>query len=225
MVRKEQQAFVHHRSEEVPMRIRLTRGCATLAAVVLAGAGLVAQQGGGAARGGGGGAPQGPPMMITSTVLTDMGNLPAKYSCAGNPANVSPSLSWSNAPAGTQSFVILVHDLEPRPNKGIEDNLHWLVWNIPATATSLAEGVQPVATLPDGSMQVVAAGRAGGPPTGYRGPCPPPGQPHHYPFEVFALDSKLDSVGAGATRADVMNAMNGHVVGHAVLMTKFDRQP
>jgi Raf kinase inhibitor-like YbhB/YbcL family protein len=196
-------------------------GCATLAAVLMAGAGLAAQQGGGR----GGGAQQGPPMMITSPVLTDMGNFPAKYSCSGTPANVSPPLSWSNAPAGTQSFVVLVHDLEPRPGKGIEDNLHWLVWNIPATTMSLAEGAPATATLPDGSLQVTAAGRNGGPPAAYRGPCPPPGQPHHYSFDVFALDSKLDSVVAGAARADVMNAMNGHVLGHAVLMTKFDRQP
>src|SRR5207237_8804840 len=93
------------------MRTRFTYGCATLAMVVLAVAGLVAQQRGGG--GAGGGAPQGPPMMITSPVLTDMGNFPAKYSCAGTPANVSPPLAWSNAPAGTQSFVILIHDLEP----------------------------------------------------------------------------------------------------------------
>ncbi len=162
-------------------------------------------------------------MMITSPVLSDMGNFPATYSCAGTPANVSPPLSWSNPPAGTQSFVLLVHDLEPRPMKGLDDNLHWLVWNLSPATMSLAENA--TATLPDGSMQVTAAGRNGGPPVGYRGPCPPPGQPHHYSFDIFALDSKLDSVSAGASRTDVMSAMNGHILGHAVLMTKFDRQP
>src|SRR5215831_6483770 len=210
------------------MRTAMTCGGAILTALLVAGSGIAAQQGGGArvggARGGGGGGPQGPPMMVTSSALTDMGSLPTKYSCSGNPANLSPPLAWSNPPAGTVSFVILAHDLEPRPGKMNDDILHWLVWNIPATTTSMAEGVQPMPTLPDGSMQVVAQGRNGGPPVGYRGPCPPPGQPHHYSFEVFALDSKLDSAAAGATRADVMNAMNGHILGHAVLMTKFDRQ-
>jgi Raf kinase inhibitor-like YbhB/YbcL family protein len=164
-------------------------------------------------------------MMVTSSALSDMGSLPTKYSCSGTPANVSPPLSWTNAPMGAQSFVILAHDLEPRPGKMNDDILHWLVWNVPVTTTSVPEGVPANATLPDGSMQVTAQGRNGGPPVAYRGPCPPPGQPHHYSFEVFALDSKLDSVAAGATRADVMTAMNGHILGHAVLMTKFDRQP
>ena len=208
----------------------------TLAAIMIAGVALAAQGGGGrgrggdqggggGARGGGGGGQQGPPMMVTSSALTDMGNLPTKYSCSGTPANVSPPLAWSNPPMGTMSFVILAHDLEPRPMRGNDDILHWLVWNIPAATTSVAEGMQATATMPDGSMQNVAQGRNGGPPVGFRGPCPPPGQPHHYSFEVYALDAKLDSVPATATRADVMSAMNGHILGHAVLMTKFDRQP
>jgi hypothetical protein len=190
-------------------------------AMAAASVGLLAQQGGG---GGRGGAPQAAPMMLTSSALTDMGNLPTKYSCAGTPANVSPPLAWSNAPAGTQSFVLLVHDLEPRPGKNNDDILHWLVWNIPATTTSMGENAPATPTLADGSMQVVAQGRNGGPATSYRGPCPPPLQPHHYSFEVFALDQKLESA-AGATRADVTAAMNGHILGHAVLMTRFERQP
>jgi hypothetical protein len=164
---------------------------------------------------------------LSSAAFGDGKTIPTRHATKGvsGGQNVSPPLSWSNPPMGTMSFVILAHDLEPRPMRGNDDILHWLVWNIPAATTSVAEGMQATATMPDGSMQNVAQGRNGGPPVGFRGPCPPPGQPHHYSFEVYALDTKLDSVAATATRADVMSAMNGHILGHAVLMTKFDRQP
>ena len=115
--------------------------------------------------------------------------------------------------------VILLPQLE-----GADNRARWLVWNIPAATTSVAEGVRPVARLPDGSKQMVVQGRNGGPPVGFRDPCSLPGQPHHYSFEVFALDSKLDSVPVGSTRGDVMSAMDGHILGHAVLMTKFNRE-
>ena len=196
-------------------------GMATAVIVAVVSVGVLAQGGGGAR---GGGAPAPAPMMLTSSALTDMGNLPVKYSCAGTPANFSPPLAWSNAPAGTASFVLLVHDLEPRPGKNLDDILHWLVWNIPGSTMSMAENAPATPTLPDGSTQVTAQGRNGGAATSYRGPCPPPLQPHHYSFEVFALDQKLESP-AGATRADVTSAMNGHILGHAVLMTRFERQP
>lgn len=172
----------------------------------------------------GGGAPQTPPpppLTMTSTAFVDGATLPAPYTCSAKPAALNPPLSWINVPKGTMSFTIITHDMEPRARKGIEDNLHWMIWNIPATATSVPEGI-PAATaqLPDGSLQ----SQPGAPNPGYRGPCPPMNVSliHHYVYELFALDQKLD-VPAGATRDDVNKAMDGHIIGHAVLVSVFHR--
>jgi Raf kinase inhibitor-like YbhB/YbcL family protein len=165
-----------------------------------------------------------PPMRLAIASVPDGGVLPAKFTCAAQPpAHTSPTLSWTDAPPGTQSFVVYVHNMDPRPAKGIEDVLHWLMWNIPANARSIPENVPPAAELPDGSRQLVTAGRNGGPSTGYRAPCPPPGVPaNHYAFEVFALDNRLEAA-VGATRADVLKAMDGHVLGHAIVIALFGR--
>ena len=114
-----------------------------------------------------------------------------------------------------------MHDLEVARNKTTDDQLHWLVWNIPGTATGLPEGVPQGADRPDGSHQVSASGPV------YRGPgAPANGPPHHYTFEIFALDTKLDvtaAVDAFETRANIMKAIQGHVLGRAVLMGLFRR--
>jgi hypothetical protein len=146
-----------------------------------------------------------PPLTLTSPAFADSATIPTKYTCAVRAGAVSPPLEWSDAPRGTVSFAVIVHDLEPRPARGLDDVLHWMIWNIPATARQLAENVPQA-----------ASGIA------YRGPCAPVGQPHHYVFELFALDRKLDAA-AGAMRADLMKAMDGHVVGHAVLVGLFAR--
>ena len=170
---------------------------------------------GGGQRGGGGA----PPMTLTTTAFTDGGTIPAKYTQAGD--QTSPALTWTNTPPGTQSFVLHMHDLEVARNRTTDDQLHWLVWNIPATATGLPEGVPQGADRPDGSHQVSASGPV------YRGPgAPANGPPHHYTFEILALDTKLDvAPGADAfeTRANVMKALQGHVLGRAVLMGLFRR--
>jgi Raf kinase inhibitor-like YbhB/YbcL family protein len=173
-------------------------------------------------RGPGGASPAAPPMKLTSPAFTDASKIPDKYGCSAQPANVSPALQWSEVPAGTVSFTLILHDLEPRPARGVEDFLHWMVWNIPATTTQLVEGVAATPEQADGTRQMVSQGRNGGPAIGFRSPCPPPGPSHHYVFELFALDTKLDVPPAG-TRADVMKAMDGHVIGHAVLIGLFNR--
>src|SRR5579883_1094949 len=123
--------------------------------------------------------------------------------------------------------------MEGHPRKGTDDILHWMVWNIPSTATGLPEGI-PTADyeLPDGSYQTNGfVGQANAPAGaqgvqaaqpvnfGYRPPCPPQNVPvpHHYAFELFGLDTKLD-LPASAGRADVMKAMDGHVTAHASLV-------
>ena len=174
------------------------------------------------AQGQGGGAPQAPPLTMTSTAFTDGAMVPTQYTCSAKPAPVTPPLAWTNVPKDTASFAMILHDMEPRPRKGVDDNLHWMIWNIPGTATSLPENVPAAsAELPDGSRQ--SRGSTTGAP-GYGGPCPPQNVAlvHHYAFELFALDQKLN-VPTGASRADVLKAMDGHVIGHAVLMTVFHR--
>jgi Raf kinase inhibitor-like YbhB/YbcL family protein len=114
-----------------------------------------------------------------------------------------------------------MHDLEVARNRTTDDQLHWLVWNIPPTVTSLPEGVPQGAELKDGSRQVSASGPV------YRGPgAPASGPPHHYTFEIFALDTKIDvapAADAFETRANVMKAMQGHIIGRAVYMGLFRR--
>src|SRR5262245_31226656 len=170
---------------------------------------------GGGQRGGGGA----PPMTLTTTAFTDGGVIPAKYTQAGE--QVSPALTWTNTPPGTVTFVLHMHDLEVARNRTTDDQLHWLVWNIPGTATGLPEGVPQGADRPDGSHQVSASGPV------YRGPgAPATGPPHHYTFEILALDTKLDVAAAAdafETRANVMKALQGHVLGRAVLMGLFRR--
>lgn len=167
-------------------------------------------------------APAPPPLKLTSPAFSDSTTLPAKYSCSTQPTNISPALQWSDVPKDTASFVLILHDMEPRPRKGIDDILHWMVWNIPGSTTQLPEGVPSgSAELADGSRQTNnQPGNNGN--FGYRGPCAPPGIPHHYTFELFALDQKL-SVPPEATRADIRKAMDGHILGHAVLVALFHR--
>src|SRR4051812_44926966 len=174
-------------------------------------------QGGGQGRGGGRG-PAAPPLVMTTTSFEDGGVIPAKY--AGQ-MGVSPELKWTQVPMGTQSFVLLMHDPDGAPQRGVMDVTHWLVWNIPATSTGLAEGVAQGAELPDGTRQVSLRAN------GYMGPGAPATAPfHHYTFELYALDLKLDvpaamPMEAAATRAAVMKAIDGHIIGKAVIVGRF----
>jgi len=159
---------------------------------------------------------------MTTTAFEDGGVIPDKYTQAAGPMAVSPELKWSQVPPGTQSFVLLLHDPEPALNKSSKmDVTHWLIWNIPATTTGLKEGVPP-GELPDGSRQVSLRAN------GYMGPGAPAGPYHHYTFELYALDTKLDVAQgtpgeAASTRVGVVNAMDTHVLGKAILVGRFHR--
>ena len=144
------------------------------------------------------------PLKITIPGFSDGGAIPATYGCvSGKNANLSPAIKWSGAPDGTQSIALILHDTDLQ--LGPEDVLHWAVFNIPATAAGLAEGIATKPALDDGSVQLKNIG--GG--SGYFNPCPPPPTVHHYIFEFFALDTKLDPT--IASRADLLKAMSGHV--------------
>ncbi len=178
-----------------------------------------AQGQGGAGRGGGRG-PAGPPLTLSSPAFTDLQLLPAKYGCAGG-SNISFPLTWANAPAATQSFAVVVSDIDLRQARGHVAPSHWVLWNIPATVTSLPEGVPAVPELPDGSRQTITAGRNGAPGTGYRAMCPPGTQIHHYAIELYALDTKLDALATGAQVTDLYAAIDGHVIGHQIMVVPF----
>jgi Raf kinase inhibitor-like YbhB/YbcL family protein len=161
----------------------------------------MAQGGGGRGGGRGGGGGGIVTITITSSSFPDGGEIPAKYT---GQQGVSPQLSWSGAPAGTASFVLIMHDVDaafPAQNLAT-DITHWVVWNIPGSTTSIPEG----GPVPSGANQTSLRGPQ------YMGPAPPAGHPyHHYIFQIFALNSTLD-VPAGAMRADVEKAMEGKIL-------------
>jgi len=163
--------------------------------------------------------PPRPAMTLTTTAFPDGDPTPARFTQAGE--QVSPELKWTNTPPGTQSFLLHMHDPDVARNKTTDTQVHWLVWNIPATATGLPEGVPKGEKLADGSQQISASGPV------YRGPgAPATGPPHHYTFEIYALDTKLDvpaTADAFETRANVMKAVQGHILGKAVYVGLFRR--
>jgi Raf kinase inhibitor-like YbhB/YbcL family protein len=156
---------------------------------------------GGGARGGGGRGPALVTIAVTSTSFADGAEIPAKYTGG---QGVSPQLSWTGAPTGTMGYVLIMHDVDVAIPAGSLNNdiTHWVVWNIPASTTSLPEG----GPVPSGANQYSLRGPQ------YMGPAPPAGHPyHHYIFEVYALNAPLD-VAAGATRVDVEKAMEGKII-------------
>jgi len=166
-----------------------------------------------------------PPMTLSISAFPDGGQIPVKFSQAAQGVapgeGTSPSLEWANAPSGTQSFVLHMHDMDLARNKTTDDQVHWVVWNIPASAIGMPEGVPKGSQLTDGSFQISATGPM------YRGPGAGANGPfHHYMFELFALDTKLDvkpSSDAFETRANVIKAIQGHILAKAVYGGLFRR--
>lgn len=197
------------------------------AAVAVGMAAVVSAQGGAGQRGGGqrGAGPAAPPMTMTIAGFPDGGPIPVKFSQAAPGAapgeGTSPAITWMNVPAGTQSFFLHMHDMEVVRNKTTDDQAHWVVWNIPGDTTGLPEGVPKGERLGNGAYQISATGQV------YRGPgAPANGPQHHYMFELYALDTKLDVTPASdafETRTNVMRAIQGHILGKAVYGGLFKR--
>jgi Raf kinase inhibitor-like YbhB/YbcL family protein len=165
-------------------------------------------------------------MTLSTNAFADGTIIPVKYSQAAPGAapgeGTSPALSWGNIPAGTKSLLLHMHDLDFVRNKTTDDQVHWLVWNIPANATGLPEGLPRGAKLPDGSYQISVTGPV------YRGPGAAASGPlHHYMFEILALDITLDFPAVNndpfETRAKVMQTIQGHILGKAVTGGLFKR--
>jgi hypothetical protein len=164
-------------------------------------------------------APTKPRLTLTSSSFEDGGVIPNKYTQAAEGTPVSPQLSWTNVPEGTVSFALILHDPDTSLNKSTNEVLHWMVFNIPSTARELREGVPDQAQLSDGSIQGINQAKK----VGYLGMgAAAVGPYHHYTFELFALDTKL-TLGPDATQADVMKAMDGHILMKGVLVGRFHR--
>lgn len=164
--------------------------------------------------------PAGPGMTLTTTAFADGAEVPARYTMNAPDGNgTSPKLEWTNVPNGTVSFALILHDPDVALQRNPDDVLHWMIFNIPGSARELPEGMPATAQMPDGAIQ--AKNLRGN--VGYMGPgAPPAGPNHHYTFELYALDTKLD-LGPDATRADVLNAMKGHILAKAVVFGRFHR--
>lgn len=152
------------------------------------------------------------PFRISTPAFSPGESIPKKFTCDG--ADVSPELSWNDPPAGTLSFALIVDD----PDAPVGTWVHWVLYDLPADARELAEGVAKQEQLPDGARQ----GRNDFRKIGYGGPCPPPGKPHRYFFKLYALGAKLN-LKSPATKADVERAMQGHILSQAELVGRYGR--
>jgi Raf kinase inhibitor-like YbhB/YbcL family protein len=168
---------------------------------------------------------------VTSPAWPDGGEVPLRN--AGRAENKSPAFEfhWNlgtnpgAAPDTLKTYAVILHDVENSSNKTTADTLHWTAFNIPGTATGLPEGIG-TGDLPDGTRNGpgILAGRGGGSPPGYFGPGAGAGPIHHYVFEFYALDTKLD-LPANTTRDELLKAMDGHVIGKAAWFGRFHAQP
>ena len=138
--------------------------------------------------------------------------IPKKHTCEGD--DLSPPLRWNHPPAGTRSFALIADD----PDAPGRTWVHWVLYNIPLDLCGLAEGIPTQETLPNGAQQGLNDSRE----IGYGGPCPPPGKPHRDYFKLYALDCEL-ALKSRATKAQVVEAMRGHVLAEAQLMGRFGR--
>ena len=136
----------------------------------------------------------------------------ARYTCDG--ADLSPALAWSEVPAASQSLALIADD----PDAPAGTWTHWILWNIPARATLLAENAPKIDVLDNGARQGINDFQR----IGYGGPCPPPGKPHRYFFRLFALDARLD-LKPGATRAQLELAIQPHLLAETHWMGTYKR--
>jgi len=151
-------------------------------------------------------------MIVTSNVFSSGTELDDKYTQNGD--NMSPSLTWTKGPAGTQSYAVLAEDTGVNRKDPI---VHWVIYNIPSTTRSLPQNVPADATLENGAMQGKNVRGA----VGYIGPKPPAGQTHPYHFQVFALNTRLTVDPATADRAAIVAAMRNHVVAQGDLVVNY----
>jgi Raf kinase inhibitor-like YbhB/YbcL family protein len=153
-------------------------------------------------------------MKLTSAAFAHQGEIPSKYTCEGD--DFSPPLAWSEIPTDAKSLALIVDDPDaPDPAAPKTTWVHWVLYNMPATATGLPERGKP---LPAGSLEGLNDWQR----TGYGGPCPPIGR-HRYFFKLYALDTELADL-ARPTKARLEQAMQDHVVARAELIGTYQKQ-
>lgn len=151
-------------------------------------------------------------MKLISPAFSHNESIPTNYTCDG--ANISPALSWSDAPERTESFALIVDD----PDAPSKVWVHWIVFNIPSTIDHIKENQgteREEAPFTYGATDFNGAQKWGG-------PCPPSGT-HHYKFTLYALDTTLD-LPAGATKEQLLEAMHGHILEQATLIGTYRRK-
>jgi len=166
-----------------------------------------------------------PLFWVSSPAWPDGGEIPMRN--AGRGENKSPAFEfhWNlgtnpgTAPDSLQSYAVILHDIQNSSNKGTGDTLHWSAFNIPGSAKGLPEGLGS-GDLPDGTRNGPGIANRNGNPGAYFGPGAGAGPFHHYVFEFYALDTKLD-LPANTTRDELLKAMEGHVIGKAAWFGRF----
>jgi len=149
---------------------------------------------------------------VKSAAFAQGADIARKFTCDGQ--DVSPALSWSQPPKGTQSFALIMDD----PDAPVGTWVHWVLYDLPATARELPEGAPRERELASGARQ----GNNSWNRTGYGGPCPPPGPAHRYFFKLYALDAKTN-LKPGATKAELEKDMQGHILAQAELIGHYKR--
>jgi len=144
-------------------------------------------------------------MKITSPAFNHNENIPSKYTCDGE--NISPPLEFSDIPENTKTLTLIMDD----PDAPVGTFVHWIIWNIPATITEIQEGEDISYQQGLNDFKEIC----------YGGPCPPSGT-HRYFFKLYALDTELD-LETGATKQDLLEAMEGHITTKAELIGKYNR--
>jgi Raf kinase inhibitor-like YbhB/YbcL family protein len=153
-------------------------------------------------------------LSLSSSAFTHQGEIPSRFTCEGD--DVSPALAWSGVPSGTKSLALVVDDPDaPDPAAPKMTWVHWIVYDMPPTTTSLAEAAK---TLPAGSREGVNDWKR----TGYGGPCPPIGR-HRYFHKLYALDAMLGDLKT-PTKAALEQAMQGHVLAEAQLVGTYQKK-
>lgn len=151
-------------------------------------------------------------MELKSTAFEAGGMIPKQFTCDG--PNISPPLSWTTVPHGTKSLALICDD----PDAPMGMWVHWVLFNLPAETRELPENLPPQKNLPNGARQGINDFRK----IGYGGPCPPAGE-HRYYFKLYALDALLE-LEAGANKADLLHAMEGHILAESRLMARYRRR-
>lgn len=151
-------------------------------------------------------------IQIISSAFEEGGIIPKQYTCDGE--NISPLLKWSSVPEGTKTITLICDD----PDAPAGTWVHWGIFNIPAEIMEIKEKISTEKELPNGTKQGINDfGKIG-----YGGPCPPPGAAHRYFFKVYALDMVID-LNPGATKSELVKAMEGHILSEGKLMGKYSR--